>query len=156
MSGYADDFSKSNNAHTAEAGGRFPASVLAAKFGVKTGAIRALCHSCEWHHTSKFYNGVDYYDEESAMENIDALRTWREPKPDVFILENCSGVYLEWHGTRNHPHATEIEFENVRVTQKGKWFTLELGFGQGDVRKGKDTRGFQLYDGNKKILTYNA
>ena len=61
MAGYSG-YSKSNNAIAAEAQGRFPASVLARKLGVKTGAIRELAVDSEWHHTSKKYNVTVYYD----------------------------------------------------------------------------------------------
>lgn len=126
MAGYAQDFSKSNNAVDAERAGRFPASVLAKRIGVKCGAIKALLSPCEWHHTSKHYNATDYYSEESALEIIDELRAWREPEKDVAVFEHCRGSYLEWSGTRNHPHARAIEFANVRATKKGQWFTLDL------------------------------
>ena len=153
MSGYAEDFYKSNNAYAAESEGKFPASVLANRLGVKTGAIRALLQPSEWHHTSKHYNITDYYAEDAALEIIDELRAWREPVKDVTVFENCSGSYLEWSGTRNHPHAKEIKFEGVRVTKKGKWFTLELA--SGAIRKGEDTRGFHLFNSDKRPLTFN-
>lgn len=153
MSGYADDFSKSNNALAAECDGKFPASVLASKLGVKTGAIRELMKPCEWHHTSKHYNSTDYYSSADALEILAKLKAWREPVKDEQTFENCSGSYLEWSGTRNHPHAKEIKFENVRVTKKGKWFTLHLP--TGPVRKGEDTRGFHLFNSEKRPLTFN-
>lgn len=152
MSGYREDFSKSNNAHDAELEGKFPASVLAARIGVKAGAVRALLSPCEWHHSSKFYNPVEYFDEESAIEIIDELRNWVEPVKSQMIHEGCSGVYLEWSGTGNHPHAKEIEFSGITVLQKGMWFTLELP--EGPIRKKKDTRGFVLYDSTGKRLNW--
>jgi hypothetical protein len=153
MAGYAEDFSKSNNALEAESNGSFAATVLAERLGVKPGAIRALLSATEWHHTSKHYNITDYYSEESALEIIDDLRAWREPAKDVAVFENCTGSYLEWSGTRNHPHAKQIDFGPVRVTKKGKWFTLELA--SGAIRKGETTRGFNLFDANKRPLTFN-
>lgn len=87
------------------------------------------------------------------MEVIDELRAWREPAKELVEFENCSGSYLEWSGTRNHPHAAEISFAAVRATKKGKWFTLQLG--SRSIRKGEDTRGFHLFDSNKRPLTFN-
>lgn len=152
MAGYFE-YSKSNNAVSAEADGRFPASVLAERLGVKTGAIKALLSPTEWHHTSKHFNVTDYYSEESALEIIDDLRAWKETVKDVTVYDKCTGSYLEWSGTRNHPHAREISFGPIRVTKKGKWFTLELA--SGSIRKGEDTRGFHLFDANKRPLTFN-
>lgn len=153
MSGYAQDFSKSNNALAAERDGKYPASILAAKLGVKTGAIRVLMSPSEWHHTSKHYNSTDYYSEETALEILGELKAWHEPAKDAQVFENCSGSYLEWSGSRNNPHAREIKFEGVRATKKGKWFTLELSTGK--VRKGEDTRGFHLFNSEKRPLTFN-
>lgn len=152
MSGYQDDFSKSNNAVAAEQDGRFPATVLAKRLGVKAGAIKALLSPSEWHHTSKFYNSTDYFLEESALEIIDELKAWKEPVKGEDRFESCHGQYLEWSGTRNHPRAKVIEFKDTLVTRKGDWFTLHLP--SGPVRKGKSTRGFVLFCGEKR-LTFN-
>lgn len=116
MAGYAG-YSKSNNAIAAEAEGRFPASVLARKLGVKTGAIKALMSPGEWHHTSKRYNVTDYYDGATLLaiasgdegeiaavmddqglieEDMDdarallaALKAWRKPVPTCWV---CGAV----------------------------------------------------------------
>lgn len=153
MAGYFE-YSKSNNALAAESDGKYPATVLAERLGVKASAIRAILPSSEWHHTSKHYNITEYYSEEAAMEIIEALRAWKEPVKDVAVFENCTGSYLEWSGTRNHPHAKEITFGPIRVTQKGKWFTLEIP--NGAIRKSEATRGFRLFDANKRPLTFNS
>jgi hypothetical protein len=151
MAGY-NNFSKSNNAVAAEASGRYPASVLAGRLGVTTGAIRAVLRTSEYHHSSKFFNSVDYYDESEALEVLDELRAWRDTPKTETVYENCSGSYLVWGGTRSHPRATEISFCSIKVTKKGKWFTLHLSAGR--VRKGEDTRGFHLSSGGRK-LTFN-
>jgi len=152
MAGYAD-YSKSNNALHAESDRKFPASVLAARLGVKTAAIRALLSPREWHHTSKHYNITDYFAEDDALERIDELRAYRAPVKDVSVLDNCTGSYLQWSGTRNHPRAKEIKFGPVRVTKKGAWFTLELPGGA--VRKSESTRGFHLFGQDNRPLTFN-
>lgn len=153
--GYADDFSKSINALNAEAGGLYPASVLGKKLGVNPKAIRALMFPSEWHHSSKFYNPVDYYSEEQALEIIDKLKAWREPIKNVEVFDDVSGSYLVWSGTRNHPKATEIKFQNAKAYKKGTWYLLELPDGT-KVKKGEKTRGFHLYDKNGKSLTFNV
>lgn len=152
MAGYFE-YSKSNNAVSAEADGRFPASVLASMLGVKIGAIKALLTPTEWHHTSKHFNATIYYSKESALEIIDDLRVWKEPAKDVAAYDGCTGSYLQWSGTRGHPHAREIGFGPSRVTKKGKWFTLELP--GGSIRKGENTRGFRLFDAGGRTLIFN-
>jgi hypothetical protein len=151
MSGY-HNYSKSNNALEAERAGRYPATILARKLGVRPGAIKALLRATEWHHTSKYYNSTEYYFEDEALEILAELRAWREPKKDVIVFDGASGSYLEWSGTRNHPKAKKVEFGPCRVTQKDDWFTIELASGK-HVRKRKSTRGFMLRDAAGKFLT---
>jgi len=61
MSGYCE-YSKSNNAVESEEDHRFPMSRLCRLYGLKTKSVKDLVDPCEWHHTSKFYNEVYYYD----------------------------------------------------------------------------------------------
>ncbi len=68
MAGYAG-YSKSNNAVAAEKEGRFPltaaTNMLAEETGMKRADAKALLlklHTGEYHHSSKFYNRVQYYD----------------------------------------------------------------------------------------------
>lgn len=67
MAGYSG-YSKSNNALAAEADGLMVASVAAKcmrGLGVKgctAKAIAAAFEPSEWHHSSKMYNSVDYFD----------------------------------------------------------------------------------------------
>ena len=62
MAGYRE-FSKSNNAVDAEANGRYPASRIAKILGIPVEfVVKHAPHGGEWHHSSKFYNVVDYYD----------------------------------------------------------------------------------------------
>jgi hypothetical protein len=153
MAGYYE-FSKSNNALAAEADGIFPASVLAKQLGVQPGAIRALLHSSEWHHSSKYFNCIPYYREDSALEILAELKAWQSPAKDKQVFENCSGTFLKWGGTRNHPYAESISFGPCHVTKRGKWFVLELPSGL--VRKGESTRGFHLKSSDGKSLTWNC
>jgi len=149
MAGY-DGFSKSNNAIEAEEGGRFPVSKLAKRLGVKTKAIKALMEPCEYHHTSKMYNYTDFYDEDDAMEIIDELKAWKEPAKTEIKHEGCRGEYLEWRGSRKRSVATKIEFKGILAIEKGDWFTLFFQDGT-KKRKKKNTNGFNIYKGNKRL-----
>lgn len=153
MAGYCG-FSKSNNAVAAEEDGRFPASTLAKRLGVKTGAIKALMDSYEWHHTSSRYNKTDYYDEQEALEMIDALRAWKQPAKDEATYSGCKVTWLEWGGTRKHPRACEMTTENATVTIKGEWATFEHR-GRA-IRKKITTRGFQVVasDGKSVVRSF--
>jgi RNA polymerase sigma factor (sigma-70 family) len=169
--GYMSDFSKSNNAAEAEAEGRFPASEIARRLNVPVGFIREHApHSGEWHHVSKFYNRVPYYDladVEAWMEGkgdyevtadeptgADLLAEYRlrqkalkENAPDM--LSGQTIKYLEWSGTRNHPRATERTLENVTIERKPgqKMLTITTAAGK-TFKKAIDTRGFMIRDKN--------
>lgn len=142
MAGY-NGYSKSNNAVSAESEGRYPASVLAERLGVATGAIRALMETREYHHTGKMYNETMYYDEEEALEIIDRLRAWRPEAAETETREGCTVKYLEWGGTRRHPRATEVVLEGVRAERKGDWWTIYPAGGK-PFRKNVKTRGFSI------------
>lgn len=177
--GYRDDFSKSNNAADAEADGRYPASVIAKKLGVPIGFIKEHApHGGEWHHTSKFYNAVNYYDladvdawmkgeGDHAVEGDeptggDLLAEYRVKQkalkadaPDV--LRGQSIKYLEWGGTRNHPRATERTLENVSIERKPgqKMVTITTEAGK-TFKKALDTRGFQIRDRDGKFFNADS
>lgn len=77
MAGY-NGYSKSNNAVEAEAAGRYPitkaAKIVAQKTGVTIKEARRVLKELgtggEWHHSSKFFNAVDYYDTAAAINYI--------------------------------------------------------------------------------------
>lgn len=135
-----NNYSKSNNAIGTERFGRFPASILAKKLGVKTGAIKSILSSYEWHHTSKWFNCTDYYSIDDAEERIDELRAWKADKIIEKDLGLCHGEYLAWSGTRNYPNAKTVRFTNTRIIKKGDWLTLYLPSEK--IRKNKNTKGF--------------
>jgi len=162
MSGYSE-FSKSNNAISAEEEGRFPASRAAKRLNIPTGFIRDCCQFArqnnEYHHVSKYYNEVAYYDAAEIQRWIDkhpdteeeaggpfdaALARWRceQNKPQV-VHTNVTVTWLEWGGTRSHPHASERTVAGCTVRDEGgKFVTVFLPDGRA-MRKGKDTRGFE-------------
>jgi vacuolar-type H+-ATPase subunit E/Vma4 len=176
MAGYADDFSKSNNALDAEASGKFPATEVARRLGVPAGFIRdSAPKSGEWHHTSKFYNATDYYDLQQVKDWMegegdykpegkeptgnDQLAEWKmrqkamkESGSDV--ARGLSIKYLEWGGTRNHPVATEQIEHNVTIERKPgqKMVTITRPDGS-TFRKGLDTRGFEIANEKGSFLS---
>ena len=83
MAGY-DGYSKSNNAVDAEANGRYPLTKAARIVARVTGATvrearRVLVElgTSEWHHSSKFYNPVDYYDAGTAAELMNIMKKYK-------------------------------------------------------------------------------
>ena len=166
MAGYADDFSKSNNAIDAEANGRFPASVISKKLGIPVAFLKENFHTSEWHHTGTYYNHTAYYDLAAVKEWLagtgdyevrgtessgsDKLAEWRMKQKEAKeaggdVLSGVEIKYLEWSGTKNHPHATEIALQNVTIVRKPgqKMVTITSADGK-TFRKALDTRGFQI------------
>jgi len=178
MSGYQDNFSRSNNAESAESRNCFPASRLAKMLGVKTGAIQAVLTPAEWHHTSSRYNATDHYDGDLLLvmagairpgaqffdadpADIDAvndqlakLRAWKPPAKNERTWTVCTVRWLEWGGTRKRPTATEETAVNCTVTWKGgKMCTITPPTGQ-PFRKGTATRGFEVRDASGKRVVF--
>ena len=154
MAGYFE-FSKSNNAVAAEESGRYPATTLGKLLGVKPKAIKALLTASEWHHTSSHFNKTDYYDAGEAQERLEELKAWQEPKAGEIIHPGCSGEFVDWSGTRNHPKATVVKFESLEVVEKGDWFTFIIQVTPvmvRKIRKGRNTNGFKVYDSNKRKI----
>ena len=154
MAGYFE-FSKSNNAVAAEESGRYPATTLGKLLGVKPKAIKALLTASEWHHTSSHFNKTDYYDAGEAQERLEELKAWHEPKAGEIIHPGCSGEFVDWSGTRNHPKATVVKFESLEVVEKGDWFTFIIQVTPvmvRKIRKGRNTNGFKVYDSNKRKI----
>jgi hypothetical protein len=148
-------FSKSVNAEIAESEGKMNATQLAKALGVSSKEIRDGLRPCSYHHTSKFYNEVNYYDEPLLIEVAAALKSavrwsrWRESfthgcKSEIrealeFLkqLRDASRQieverkvignfkWIKWSGTRRRPVANEVKFENVPATLKGKYAFVE-------------------------------
>lgn len=74
---------------------------------------RELLKWSSWHHTSSYCNATDFYEfnydalkdltENKIMEIINS----RKPKVKP-VVEKWECKYLEWSGTRKHPHAIEV------------------------------------------------
>ena len=151
MTGYYG-FSKSNNAVDAEEDGRYPASVAAKMLGVTTAAIKAILPTYEWHHSSKYYNAVDYYDihdllavQDGDLEDLDPedvaelretlarLKAYKPPKTERKTF-TADVQYLLWGGTRSRPKSTAFSFKGIRVDQSGKKLTFHLPDGSTVVK----------------------
>lgn len=79
MSGYNWRHGKSNRAVHAETEGKLPLTraivAVARQAGCTQAAARVALVAvgpCEWHHSSKFYNRVDYYDVAAALRYLAA------------------------------------------------------------------------------------
>ena len=175
MAGYADDFSRSRNAESAERRNCFPASRLAKRLGVSTGAVKAILKPSERHHTSGRYNTTDYYDGDlllaidindaaewgydtdeiaEATEQLGQLRAWKPPAKQEQTWTGCAVTWLAWGGSRKRPTATEETAENCEVTWKGgKMCSITLATGV-KLRKGVETRGFEVRDSDGNRLSF--
>jgi len=162
MAGY-HGFSKSNNAVYAEENGCFPASTLARRLGVQVGAIKALMESSEWHHSSKYYNKVDYYDGAAmlavlvgdmsefdgediaeATKLLAALKAWKAPTKTERVWTDCTVNWIEWSGSRTRPKADKRSAEGCTVTHRGGAFVdVVLPTGK-TFRKKLDANGFSF------------
>src|SRR5690348_3219737 len=141
------EFSKSNNSIQAENRGLMTASDLARVLGVRTTAVKDVLETSEWHHTSGWYNKTNYYDGQlliavakndlKEIENYDEDEVAEARQMLAKLLAEskhqkqsrtertwtgCCVDWLEWCGSRNHPHATERRADNATVTWKGGQF----------------------------------
>lgn len=171
MAGY-NGYSKSNNAVDAEQDNRYPASVLAKKLKVSTAAVKACLSPCEWHHSSSWYNKVDYYDgrllvplfenrmpnpadyydEEElteAAETLLRLRAWHGPAAadQSWKKTGCTVRWIEWSGTRRRPKATERNADGCSVEFNGRsTYLITLPNGR-QFTKRHDANGFYVFGG---------
>ena len=146
MAGYQQDFSKSNNAVEAEQCGIFPITVatkiVAKKYGVAQRLARKYLEClgcCEWHHSSKHYNEVSYYDtnlteeEEKELMEFDFEEEKREVLNGKYKID-----WVDWEGSRNNPRKIEnsyegyaeikgdwIQFKGKRKKLSGNWITVK-------------------------------
>lgn len=156
MSGYSG-FSKSNNAVAAEADGRFPASVVARRLKVPTEYVRERIGTREWHHSSKFYNVVKYYDLEECAEWLESdegradFADWKAAQKtrQASTRTGCRVEWLEWVGTRNHPRAINRSADGCTVTDDGgAFYKITMPDGSA-MRKKKDCKGLEIFGGAK-------
>ena len=137
MAGYSPDFSMSNNAKSAYAEGRVPASKIP---GVPAVLVRQFCGVGEWHHTSKAYNRTGFYDpaevraifgliasddvpaDPAAVAALAAHKTGVE----TAVYRDCRVEWIEWSGSLKRPKATEMIADGCTVIVKGQTATVTL------------------------------
>lgn len=75
----ANSYSRSYNAHVAEAEGRMPATRAAKAWGFKSAAeLRRWVTTSEWHHVGKFANAVDYFDTDGWITELESHNAMHE------------------------------------------------------------------------------
>lgn len=159
MAGY-NGLSKSWNAIDAENQGLMTATAAGKYLGVSSAAIKEFLTPKEWHHTSKHYNETDYYlvrleewdqgeieaalEVEHVIELVPTMKAWDQARRLVSatVHENCTVEWLEWSGTRNHPHCAEREAKGCSVSIKGQTATITFVNGS-TMTKRLNTRGFR-------------
>jgi len=155
MSGYCG-FSKSNRAAKAEKNGRFPASIVAKMLGVPCAYIKERVKTGEWHHSSSWFNCVDYYDLEDVREWIESeegkadLEQWRasQSQKTKSIRTGCVVEWVEWRGTRRHPRAIKKRQEGCTVEDAGKSFLRIILPNGKEMRKKRDCKGLEIKGGS--------
>lgn len=130
MAGYDWSEGKSNNAVDAEDRGLMTAGDLAKSLGLrKASTIQEFLFPCEWHHSSKFFNEIDYFDPEEVTPDLLAKMKAFEmaslhPTPE--ILDDCLVEWCEWEGSRRSPRRIDRSAKHVQVTVKGDWANFEI------------------------------
>jgi len=156
MAGYADDFSMSNNALHAYDRGLLPASKIK---GVPAALIDAHCRYEEWHHSSKHFNRVKFYDpgRVRATFGLEPSEEWPADPLAVAALaahkaasksvgevyHNCRVEWIEWGGTLRQPKAYPQVAEGCTVAVKGQTASITLPDG-GNLTKRLTTNGFSF------------
>ncbi len=120
--------------------------------------LRALCLvSCEYHHTSKYYNRTDFYEinwcwlEDITADELSAIVVADKAERAAHKQDNKGGAeavryradvkYIEWSGTRNYPKRTNYELNNVWVEERGCFFVVYDDNGKELVRKKMGSNG---------------
>lgn len=158
MAGYSG-FSMSNNAVEAYGSGLLPASKIK---GIPAPLIKKYCWAGEWHHSSKNFNRVDFFDPAEVLatfgivesddypadpDAVEALAEHKAPKaPSAGVLARIE--WIEWGGTMKHPVATKRN-EVGRVTVTGATATIEIP-GQQSFQKRLTTNGFSFTEIKKE------
>ena len=155
MSGYSPDFSMSNNAIAAYDNGLRPASKIP---GVPAVLVKKFCRPDEWHHSSKAYNRVNFYNpaEVRAIFGLEASEDFNaDPRAVAALADhkaggagsetllNCRVDCIEWTGSLKRPTATVRSAEGCTVVVKGQTATITLPNGQ-TLTKRLTTRGFHF------------
>lgn len=163
MSGYYK-FSKSNNAIEAERENKFPATIISKKLKIPVIFIKSYFDASEWHHSSKFFNKVMYYDLnqiKNFLENDggwkvldDFMKNQRDfKKIKKGIVYNKATVrWLEWSGTKNYHCCKEMFAKDVTVIDKGGDFVRVVLQNGKVLKKKRNTKGFEVWHNSKRMI----
>lgn len=157
MAGYNHHAGMSNNAVSAYDSGLQPASKIK---DIPAKLIDQFCRYEEWHHSSKNYNKVKFYDpayvlavfgletsedHEANPHAIAALDAHKESKKTApTIHTNCVVEWIEWGGSLKRPKAEECRAEGCTVSVKGQTATITLENGNSFVKR-LSTNGFKFH-----------
>ena len=144
MAGYIDH-SISNNGMNAYKRGLFPISKLykddliqanlniTVKFA-KWLAKQGYWHPSEWHHCSKHYNEVNFYDIDDLVGLLEDSQKLKELqfKYDEYITESnkpetsrkVTGEYSVWEGSKRYGRMCVYKFKGVKI---GNWIYIDDG-----------------------------
>ena len=144
MAGYNWTAGKSNNAVSAEADGLMVASKIASWLrqwnqfaGCTAGDVARVLTACEWHHSSKFYNKVNYYDQMELMcDDVrrDLAQTIKQRKRFIEIIKKhgVDGRFMvftpdgqPWHGVYKEDCYREDYLERMESTLDAVWIQKE-------------------------------
>ena len=105
MAGYNWRKGKSNNAVQAESDGKLVATSFARYVrrwkslkGCVAADIKEACEASEWHHSSKYYNSVAYYDPVEVLSRSESRQELR----DVVANRKLFQKLLRKHGTNGY------------------------------------------------------
>jgi hypothetical protein len=135
MAGYADDYSKSNNAIETELNGIYPLTIaikivskVAKVTQSKARKILLQIGTTEYHHTSKFFNGTNYYNTKRAInlilhddpdftDNQEAEKFNKEHEKTLEIQKHCQH---EWIGKSFNWYCPKCEKHNYTFEKQSK------------------------------------
>lgn len=151
MAGYDFALGMSNNAVAAYHNGLVPASKIA---GVPAYLTQKFCTYEEWHHSSKNFNVVNFYDPEyvrcvfglavsdlydAKPEAVAALAAYKASGIERY--ENCRVEWIEWTGTLRRPTANHRAAEACTVEVKKQTAIVTFADGR-TMTKRVATKGF--------------
>ena len=162
-----DSYSRSANAESAEANGRYPRTRAAAALGVSVKAFDAGCsaagyHTHEWHHSGRYANAVDYYDTNELAESVEfwegAAACYKSKTKQAELRAKVPALLAERKASRLEAFKCKLERQRdcTRPVQKHgamsqlRWSRLvmqacvDAGFGQYDLNGEVPVGNFSL------------
>jgi hypothetical protein len=139
MAGYNWTAGMSNNAVEAYDSGLVPASKIGR--GIPAKLIREFVRPREWHHASKHFNAVDFFDPEEVLTifglnpedpeganpaAVAALAAHKAAKKEVRPASIITGTarWTDWAGSRNNPKRINMCVEGAKVERVSDQFSI--------------------------------